>query len=237
MVVVTLSVVGHGTENDNITIPGTESQNVVNLLKVKVPAFSGAQTQVVFAASGQQSVTSSANETAIETAIKQLAKVPQVAQVTNPILNKSISPDGKVALATLLWNTPAANVQNSSLSDMQTAAAPAQQAGLQVDYGGAVYPDWNPKLTETPEIIGIIIAFFILLITFSSAHRGPAADPERPHRRRDHRYRDHRAGRRVQHRDRLHHGRDHARPVHRHRLRPVHLVQAPIPAAGGPPAG
>src|ERR1700722_2249220 len=98
VVVVTLSVVGHGTENNNITIPGTESQNVVNLLQTKIPKFSGAQTQVVFAASGQQSVTSSANQQAIESAIKQLAKVPQVAQVTNPILSKSISPDGKVAL-------------------------------------------------------------------------------------------------------------------------------------------
>jgi RND superfamily putative drug exporter len=172
IVVITLSVVGNGTENNNITIPGTESQDVVNLLKTNVPTFSGAQTQVVFAASGQQSVTSSANEQAIETAVKQLANVPQVAQVTNPIVSKSISPDGKVALATLLWNTPAANVQNSSLSDMQTAAAPAQHAGLQVDYGGSVYPDWNPKLTETPEIIGIIIAFFILLITFSSLIAG-----------------------------------------------------------------
>src|SRR3984957_11443563 len=172
VVVVTLSVVGHGTENDNITIPGTESQNVVNVLKAKIPAFSGAQTQVVFAAGGQQPVTSSANEKAIETAIKQLAKVPQVAQVTNPILGRNISPDGKVALATLLWNTPAANVQNSSLADLQTAAAPASRAGLQVQYGGAVYPDWNPKVTETPELIGIIIAFFILLITFSSLIAG-----------------------------------------------------------------
>ena len=172
VVVVTLSVVGHGTENDNITIPGTESQNVVNLLKAKIPAFSGAQTQVVFAASGQQRVNSPASEQAIATAIKQLAKVPQVAEVTNPILARSISPDGKVALATLLWNTPAANVQNSSLADMQTAVVPAQRAGLRVEYGGAVYPDWNPKVTETPELIGIIIAFFILLITFSSLIAG-----------------------------------------------------------------
>jgi RND superfamily putative drug exporter len=172
VIVVTLSVLGHGTENNNITIPGTESQNVVNLLKANVPAFSGAQTQVVFAAGGQQQVTSAANEQAIETAVKQLAKVPQVAQVTNPVLTRSISPDGKVALATLLWNTPAANVQDASLSDMQTAAAPAAQAGLQVEYGGAVYPDWNPKVTETPELIGIIIAFFILLITFSSLIAG-----------------------------------------------------------------
>ena len=64
-----------------------------------------------------------------------------------------------MALATLLWNTPAATVNDSSLSDLQTAAAPATQAGLQVQYGGAVYPGWNPKVTETPEIIGIIIAF------------------------------------------------------------------------------
>jgi putative drug exporter of the RND superfamily len=35
-----------------------------------------------------------------------------------------------------------------------------------------VYPNWNPKVTETPELIGIVIAFFILLITFSSLIAG-----------------------------------------------------------------
>ena len=171
-VVITLSAVGHGSENNNITIPGTESQNVVNLLKAKIPAFAGAQTQVVFAAGGQQRVTSPAGEQAIDAAIRQLEKVPQVARVTNPIATKSISPDGKVALATLLWNVPAANVQDASLADVQAADAPAARAGLQVAYGGAVYPDWNPKVTETPELIGIIIAFAILLITFASVIAG-----------------------------------------------------------------
>ena len=122
----------------------------------------------MFVSPGSQSVTSSADSAAIKQAIDQMAKVPQVAQVKDPILTKSVSPDGKVALATLLWNTPAATVNDSSLSDLQTAAAPATQAGLQVQYGGAVYPGWNPKVTETPEVIGIIIALIILLITFGA---------------------------------------------------------------------
>jgi RND superfamily putative drug exporter len=167
-VVAVLSVIGHGSENDNITIPGTESQNVVNLLQAKIPAFSGAQTQVVLASNGQQSVTSSAYAAATQSAIGQMAKVPQVAQVISPSQAKLISPDGKVAIVTVLWNTPAANVKDSSLSALQSAARPAQQAGLQVAYGGAVYPGWNPKLSETPEIIGIAIALVILLITFGA---------------------------------------------------------------------
>jgi putative drug exporter of the RND superfamily len=168
VVVVVLSVLGHGTENNNITIPGTESQQVVDLLEAKIPAFSGAQTQVVFASHGQQKVTSAAYAAGIQKAIKQMESVPQVAEVKDPILTRSISPDGEVALATVLWDTPAATVNDSSLSDLQAAAAPAQQAGLQVQYGGAVYPGWNPKVTETPEAIGIVIALIILLITFGA---------------------------------------------------------------------
>jgi hypothetical protein len=43
-VMIPLSVIGHGTENDNITVPGTQSQNAANLLETKIPVFSGAQT-------------------------------------------------------------------------------------------------------------------------------------------------------------------------------------------------
>ena len=69
IVVVVLSVLGHGTENNSITIPGTESQEVVHLLQAKIPAFSGAQTQVVFASPGSQDVTSSAYATDIKQAV------------------------------------------------------------------------------------------------------------------------------------------------------------------------
>jgi RND superfamily putative drug exporter len=164
--VVTLGVLSHGQENDNITIPGTESQNVVTLLQHKIPAYSGAQTQVVLVSRGSQSVTSSSYTSAIEAAVRQMGRVPQVAEVTDP--EKTVSPDGKAAIATVLWKVSAGSVNNSSISALQTAAGPAQQAGLRVAYGGQVYPDWNPKVSELPEIIGLAIAFVILLVTFGA---------------------------------------------------------------------
>src|ERR1700749_541470 len=45
-----------GKTNDNFTIPGTEAQNASNVLKAKLPAFSGGQTTVVFATKGTAKV-------------------------------------------------------------------------------------------------------------------------------------------------------------------------------------
>jgi putative drug exporter of the RND superfamily len=75
-VVISLGVAGHGKQNDNITIPGTESQHVVNLLKQKLPALSGAQTQVAFVSTGASSMTSSAHASGIEAAIREMDRVP-----------------------------------------------------------------------------------------------------------------------------------------------------------------
>jgi putative drug exporter of the RND superfamily len=168
VVVITLSAVGHGTESNDITIPGTESQNVVNLLKQKLPVYSGAQSQVVFAANGGQDVTSAAYRAGIEASVKQMENVPQVTTVTDPFQAKSVSADGKAALVTVLWKVTATDVKDSSLDALQTATNPAKDAGLQVAYGGAVYPGWLPKPSEAPELIGILIAFVILLVTFGA---------------------------------------------------------------------
>ena len=168
IVVVTLSVLGKGTENNNITIPGTESQHVSDVLKDKIPAFSGAQTQVVITSSGSPGVTSKAYAAGIGAAVRQMGHVAQVARVTNPVQTKSISPDGQEALATVLWDTSASNVDNSSVAALQAAASPAQAAGLHVAFGGQVYSGSNPKISELPEIIGILIALVILLITFGA---------------------------------------------------------------------
>ena len=98
--VVVLGVVSHGTTNDNITIPGTESQNAANLLTRKLPAYSGAQTQVVLVSRGSQSVTSSSYASAIQAALGRMGHVSQVASVTNPFQAQVISRDGKQTQAT-----------------------------------------------------------------------------------------------------------------------------------------
>jgi RND superfamily putative drug exporter len=165
---IVLGVASGGKTNDNFTIPGTESQNVANLLQQKVPALAGGQTQVVFAAPVGGNIGDASDKAAVEAAITRLKTVPQVISVSDPYATGAISPNHRVALGQVQWNTVAANVDDSSLTALQTAVAPAQQAGIEVEYAGSVYPGWRLTPSELPELIGIILAFLILTVAFGA---------------------------------------------------------------------
>jgi RND superfamily putative drug exporter len=166
-----LAVGSGGKTNDNFTIPGTESQNAADLLKQKLPALAGAQTSVVFATSGGAKVTDPQQKAGIEAAMANLAnpaKVPQVASVTDPFQSQSVSKNGQVALGSIQYTATPADVKDSTLDAVKAAVAPARDAGVEVEFSGSVYPGWRVVPSELPEIIGLIAAFIILVITFGA---------------------------------------------------------------------
>src|SRR3546814_6749563 len=73
-----------GALSDNFTIPGTESQRAVEQLQRNLPAFSGAQTQLVIAAPENRAVTDPAFGPAIEQAVTNLTSIPAVAAAAGP---------------------------------------------------------------------------------------------------------------------------------------------------------
>jgi RND superfamily putative drug exporter len=159
-----------GKTNDTFSIPGTESQNAASVLTARLPAFSGGQTTIVFAASttGAGKVTDAADKAAIESAMASLKAIPQVSAVTTPFQSKLISPAGTIALGTVQWSVPATSVTDANLSAVKSAMQPLQAKGVQVEYNGSVYPGWRVTISETPELVGIVIAFVILMITFGA---------------------------------------------------------------------
>jgi RND superfamily putative drug exporter len=157
-----------GKTNDTFSIPGTESQNAAAVLTSKLPAFSGGQTSIVFATHGGAKVTDAADKTAIESAMAGLKSIPQVSAVTTPFQSNLISPSGAIALGSVQWSAPATSVPDASLNAVKAAMQPLQAKGVQVEYNGSVYPGWRVAISETPELIGIIIAFIILMITFGA---------------------------------------------------------------------
>ena len=165
---VAVSVASGGKTNDNFSIPGTESQQAADLLKAKLPALAGGQTQVVFATHGAVKVTDPGPKAGIEAAVANLAKVPQVASAGDPFQAKAVSHNGQVALAQVQYTAQPADVKDATLDALQTAVAPARNAGVQVEYSGSVYPGWRLVPSELPEIIGLAVAFVILLITFGA---------------------------------------------------------------------
>jgi RND superfamily putative drug exporter len=166
---IAIAMVSGGKTNDNFTIPGTEAQNAANVLTARLPAFSGGQSTIVFATTkGSAKVTDPAAKASIETAMNKLRSVPQVSAVVDPFQGRRVSQSGTVALGQVQWSAPATAVKDANLNAVKDAMKPVQADGVQVEYNGSVYPGWRTPVSEAPELIGLIIAFGILMITFGA---------------------------------------------------------------------
>ncbi|MBJ8339950.1 MMPL family transporter [Antrihabitans sp. YC3-6] len=157
-----------GKTNDNFTIPGTESQETADLLASKMPAINGGQTQVVFATNGAAKLTDSAAKAAIESSVAKLKTLPGVVSASDPFAPGSIAPNSDVAIASVQFLASPVDVPESTLAAIQAAVVPAEDVGVDVAYSGSVYPGWLTEVSELPEIVGLIMAFVILLITFGA---------------------------------------------------------------------
>src|ERR1700753_3471491 len=95
-VLIVLAIVGSAVSkpfSEEFKIPGTGSQQAIDLLKAKLPAASGAAGQVVFAAPSGGNVKEDAK--AIEESVATAAKTPGVVAVTNPLETPgAVSKDG-----------------------------------------------------------------------------------------------------------------------------------------------
>lgn len=166
---VALAFVGfRGEPSDDFTIPGTESQRAVEQLQQRLPAFAGAQTQITFAAPQGRALTDPAFAPAIDQALAAVNRIPDIAAAASPGQTRQVAPDGRVGLGTVQWKAPIGEVSDSALGELDRAMAPARDAGLQVEYAGSVYPGYKVEVPHLPEIIGIGVAFLILLITFGA---------------------------------------------------------------------
>lgn len=166
--VATAGLTLRGTPSDNFTIPGTESQQAVEQLKQRLPAFSGAQTQVTFATPGDARLSDPPVIEAIDRSMEAVMSIPGVTVASGPSQTRLISPDQNFGLGSVQWQAPVGEVDEQALTALQNAMRPAQEAGVQIEYSGSVYPGYQVSVPHLPEIIGMIVAFVILLITFGA---------------------------------------------------------------------
>lgn len=157
-----------GEPSDDFTIPGTESQRAVEQLRQQLPAFSGAQTQITFAVEGATKLTDPVVAAGIDRSIAEVAAIPDVAVAAGPSQTRLVAADGTVGLGTVQWKAPPGEIEDSALQAVQGAMDAAQVAGVQVEYSGSVFPGYQVSVPELPEVIGIVVAFLILLVTFGA---------------------------------------------------------------------
>jgi RND superfamily putative drug exporter len=173
VVTIALVVVSHRlgeNTNDNLSLPGTDSQRATKALEKSFPDQANGTSPIVLHVSHGK-LTDADNAQAIEQAAKGVAKEPNVASVVSPL-----SPQGAGALSKdkttgYLSVTLAVPPGELSVDDVHTiidGANPAKAAGIEVQTGGQLGQKVSKPATESSELIGIAAAAVILALTFGT---------------------------------------------------------------------
>lgn len=172
-----LSAVGAGTGEPagaQQSVSDTDAARTLDRVKEEFPAMGKksevADTlQLVFEAPDGGAVTDPATSDAIATLLAQSAELPGVTTVSDPLnpANPYMSPDQSLAVATLgyaeLGDTAEKEANYQAALDLRDAA-PQE---VRVELGGNLLDTSAPE-PGPGEIVGVLVAFVVLVLTFGS---------------------------------------------------------------------
>jgi len=161
-----LSAAFGGELANDASTPGSDSAQAQSLLGERFPAQSGDTVRVVVRA---DDVTGAGVRTAVTALLGELRRVPHVTSVEDPYATRGgIAPDGRTLVASVYLDVVNANdMPVADTKQLLAAAAAAERGGLDVALGGHAVQ--VAEANQSPaEMIGVIAAAVILLITFGS---------------------------------------------------------------------
>ncbi|MEU9918695.1 MMPL family transporter [Streptomyces sp. NPDC051001] len=171
--VLVLAVVGAAVapagEEEDLSMPGTESQKAFDLLDERFPQSNsqGAEARLVFQAPDGQRVTAREHKAAVEDTLGSLDGGDQVASTTDPYETGAVSEDGTIAYSTVTYTAEAVDLTGATKSALENAASQARDAGLTVEIGGSAL-DAEEELGGTTELVGVAVAAVVLVLALGS---------------------------------------------------------------------
>jgi RND superfamily putative drug exporter len=159
-----------GEFTDEFSVPGTESQQALDLLEDRFPAAANEGATVVFYAD-EGTVRDGEHSHAIADARHEISQLPEVTSVSNPLSKRGsaqVSDDGRVAFATVQYDRPAFEVEQQDAQKLETAAQVAERDGLEVAMRGPVVDEAEQQMAPIGELIGIAVAVIVLTLVFGS---------------------------------------------------------------------
>ncbi|MFF5938377.1 MMPL family transporter [Streptomyces sp. NPDC012508] len=155
--------------SSSFSIPGTEAQKAFDLLEQRFPGGNadGATARVVFKAPEGQKMTDAANKAKVQDVVAELKSgSDEVASVADPYTAQAVSKDGSTAYVSVSYKVSGMELSDATREALQKTGHDAQGQGLTVEIGG----DALQTMPETGagEIVGVVIAGIVLVITFGS---------------------------------------------------------------------
>jgi RND superfamily putative drug exporter len=163
--VIAAAVAFGGQTNDKFVVPGTESQEAQELLEQKFPAVSGTYARIVFAAPSGERLTDADNQAAVRETLARAKRATDVSAVSDPFESGALTKDQRVGYGDVIYPVPAHEIGDAARDELAETAAPARDAGLQVDFGGGLVTEENEAGSEG---LGMMVGFLVLAITLGS---------------------------------------------------------------------
>lgn len=171
IVLLIAATLGHritgGEYSDNFQLANSSAQQGADLLKAHEPSAGGQTGQLVFTVDDG---TLNSHSSQLTAATQNVAKLPHVLSVSNPLAAETTSKD-RTAYATVNFDVNPSTLSSSYLDSVDDAVAGARADGVNVDYGGVLGQAARPKANDVlSEVIGIAVAIVVLLIGFGSVY-------------------------------------------------------------------
>jgi RND superfamily putative drug exporter len=166
--------------SNSFSLPGTNSTQAEALLTSGFTAQSGDTDQIVFQSSGG-SVAS--HSTTIQTMLKKVESLPEVASVTSPFCTGSfasetvagscqgstqVSKSGTIAYAVVHFSLSSFNLKNPQIQAVETAAETIRSSSLSVQFGGNAFGALDSSSGSPFEAFGLIATAIVLVLAFGS---------------------------------------------------------------------
>lgn len=169
LLVIAILTLGMGPAfNNNLSIPGLKSAEAIELLNQEFGGEqeTGGQARLVIEVPEQEILSSADSQALIERFIQEIKEDPEVKAVANPYENHAISADQRIAYMDVTYQAPASEVEDESREHITAVAEAMRHEGWQAELTGAAYSQM--KIMGPSEVVGVLIAFLVLSILFSS---------------------------------------------------------------------
>jgi RND superfamily putative drug exporter len=157
-----------GEAADDFSIPGTESQEALDLFRDHSPAFAGADSTIVYSVD-QGQLSDPSNREAIEGSLDEIRALPHVETVDDPFAEGGrVSEDGRIAAVDVRYALEPEDLEKSDGEALEEAARTAEQGGVNVSARGILIDLASEQSLPVGELVGVAIAIILLTLLFHS---------------------------------------------------------------------
>ncbi len=167
----TASGIAGSALNNDLSLPGTDSQAAGDLLTKRFPTQANGMNPLMLQAPKGHKVTDKQYAQPVADVVSKLSKEDTVHQAVSPLSDQGkaqVSKDGRTAYVAMYLKTSAADLTEDQAQQLLDDGDPAQKAGLSVSAGGYVGQSLSAPATESSEVVGLVMAVIVLLFTFGT---------------------------------------------------------------------